>query len=55
MGYTSPEVKDRYNKKTYDQILIRVPKGAKDQIKKKAQSMGYESVNKFIMDAVNKY
>ncbi|MFQ9178428.1 MAG: antitoxin [Christensenellaceae bacterium] len=30
MGKTSSVVKDRYNKKAYDSLLTRVPKGTKE-------------------------
>lgn len=55
MGKTTSEVKDRYNKKNYDQIQIRVKKGDKEAIKHIAEVMGYTSLNKFIVDAIEKY
>ena len=39
--------KDRYNKKNYDTILLRVPIGEKDKIKKKAEKDGI-SINAYI-------
>ena len=51
MGRTSSEVKHRYNKKVYDQVLIFVPKGEKDTIKAAAQEVG-ESVNMYIQKSV---
>ena len=41
----------RWNKKTYDQILIHIKKGSKDLIKAHAQSVG-ESMNQFIVRAI---
>lgn len=38
--YTSSEVKDRYNRKHYDQVTIRVGKGGRDAIKAVADSRG---------------
>lgn len=55
MSKTSSAVKDRYNKKTYDQILFRLPKGGKDWIKESAEKLGYSSVNEFITDAVKEF
>lgn len=38
--YTSSAVKNRWNKKHYDQISIRVPKGAKPEIQKMLEERG---------------
>lgn len=51
MGKTSSAVKDRYNKKTYDAIIIRVKKGTKERWKAEADKRG-ESLNLFIANAV---
>lgn len=51
MSKTSSVVKDRYNKKAYDRFLITVKKGAKDEIKAHAASLG-ESTNAFILRAI---
>ena len=45
------EANQRWNKKTYDQILIHIKKGCKDLIKAHAQSVG-ESMNQFIVRAI---
>lgn len=50
-GLTSSVVKDRYNKKTYDQINFRVKKGFKTEIEAYANSAGI-SINQWILDAV---
>ena len=50
-GLTSSVVKDRYNKKTYDQINFRVKKGFKAEIEAYANSSGI-SINQWILDAV---
>lgn len=39
----------KYEKENYDKILVRFPKGTKEKIKAKS-----DSVNGFIVDAVNK-
>lgn len=52
MAKTSSAVKNRYNAKAYDRILLVVPKGQKDIIKAHAESQG-ESVNAFIQRAIN--
>lgn len=52
MGKTSSIVKDRYNKKVYDNITLRVPKGKKESIQNYAACKG-ESLNAFINRAIN--
>lgn len=47
MGKTSSVVKNRWNKKAYDQLGIRVPKGRKDDIEAFAASKG-QSVNGYV-------
>ena len=47
MGKTSSVVKDRWNKKAYDQIGLRIPKGRKDTLEQHAKERG-ESVNGYI-------
>ena len=51
MGKTSSTVKDRYNRKAYDAVTLRVPKGQKDVIQAHADSRA-ESVNGFIQRAI---
>lgn len=55
MGKTSSEVKDRYNRKAYDQLLIRMPKGNKQELRKEVEAAGYESVNQFVIEAIEFY
>ena len=52
MGKTSSTVKDRYNKKAYDNITLRVPKGQKESFQNYATSKG-ESLNAFINRAIS--
>lgn len=39
----------KYEKEKYDKILVRLPKGMKDQIQKKS-----DSVNGFIVESIKK-
>ena len=55
MGRTSSEVKDRYNRKAYDQLIIRMPKGNKQKLRKEVEAAGYESVNRFVTEAIEFY
>ena len=48
MSKTSTEVKNRWNAKAYDQLLIRVKKGDKEIIKAFAEQNG-ESLNGYIV------
>ena len=50
-GKTSTTVKNRYNAKAYDQIPLRVKKGEKDVIQKRAEQLG-KSVNGYIVDLI---
>lgn len=47
MGTSATKAKNKYNDKAYDAIPLRVKKGYKKVIQKKAQSMGL-SVNSYI-------
>lgn len=49
---TSSEVKDRWNKKAYDEIKVRVEKGHKEEIKAHSEALGV-SVNAFINRAIS--
>lgn len=51
MSKTTSAVKDRYNRKAYDSILLRMPKGKKDIIQVHAQKQE-ESTNAFILRAI---
>nr|DAJ90909.1 MAG TPA: Ribbon-helix-helix protein, copG family [Caudoviricetes sp.] len=55
MSKTSAEVKNRYNQKAYDRISYVVKKGEKDQLKQKAESLGYPSINSFISAAIQSF
>jgi len=47
-GKTSAAVHNRYIQKAYDRINFTVPKGEKEKIKTRADSLG-ESVNGYIL------
>ena len=49
---TSSAVKDRYNKKAYDSIHLRIPKGCKEKIQSVLQEIGEKSLNNFIWKAI---
>ena len=50
-GRTSSQVKDRYNKRVYDRIDIRVRKGCKEKLKIYAEIQG-KSLNRYIQEIV---
>lgn len=54
MAYTQASNKavQRYNKKVYDDLRIRVKKGKGDRIKSHAAQMG-ESINAFVTRAID--
>ena len=51
MGKTSAEVKERYNKKAYEDIRLRVKKGQKEQIQARADEL-QKSINGYIVDLI---
>lgn len=51
MGKTSVEVKERYNKKVYEDIRLRVKKGQKEMIQTRAAELD-KSVNGYIVDLI---
>ena len=51
MGKTSVEVKERYNKKVYEDIRLRVKKGQKELIQSRAEKLD-KSVNSYIVDLI---
>lgn len=50
-GKTSSAAKNRYNAKSYDQIPLRVKKGQKEIIQKRAEQLN-KSVNGYITDLI---
>ena len=51
MGKTSTAVKRRYNDKTYERIVLDLPKGTKAAWKEHAESRG-KSLTQFVREAV---
>lgn len=51
MGKTSAEVKERYNKKVYEDIRLRVKKGEKEKIQARADKL-QKSINGYIVDLI---
>lgn len=54
MSKTSSVVKDRYNKKAYDTLIARLPKGMKDRFKAACDLNG-DSMNSILLQAVKEY
>jgi len=62
---TDAEKNERYQKnrkhveayiaKTYDDIKVRVPKGEREKIQVLAKKNGFDSVNSFIVAAIESY
>ncbi len=48
---TSTTVKDRYNRKAYDDLRVRLPKGQKDAVQQ-AASEAHESINEYANKAL---
>ena len=53
MGKTSVAVKEKYNKKAYDDIRLRVKKGKKEEIQARAEELG-KSLNSYVVDLIEK-
>lgn len=52
MSYTSPEVKNRYNRKHYEPVIINVAIGGRKCIREQATAKGYVSVSEYIRHLV---
>ena len=51
MAKTATEIKDDYTRRNYDRILLKMPKGMRDEVKRVAAEQGV-SVNRYILEAV---
>lgn len=51
---TSSEVKNRWNEKNYDRITVMAPKGKKDEWRKIALEKGFQGLNGYIIDCIEK-
>ena len=54
-GTSATKAKIKYNAKAYDNFLVVVPKGQKNEIDAKAKELGYKSRNEFILAAINAF
>lgn len=52
-GKSSTRAKNKYNAKAYDQFLVTVPAGEKEEIDRVAAGQGYKSRNEFVVAAIN--
>jgi len=52
MGTSATRAKTKYEKENYDQIKFRVKKGEKEKYQEAAKKEGYNSLNEFILSAV---
>lgn len=53
-GSAAIAAKDRYNRKKYDLISFRVPKGRGEELREEAKKRGL-SFNAFIVQAIEKF
>ena len=54
MAKTSSEVKNRWNAKNYDRIVVMAPKGKKEEWTKIAKEKGYKGLSGFIVSCIEK-
>ena len=52
-GAAASKAKAKYNAKSYDQVMVYVPKGQRAIIDEAAKSLGYKSRNEFMLAAIN--
>ena len=55
MSYTSTQVKNRYNKKTYKNMMIRVPTGLGDVLREYIREKTKESIASYMRTAVEDF
>ena len=51
--FDATKYKNDFQKEKYDRIIVNVPKGQKKLIDEYAKSQGYNSINSFVVDAIN--
>ena len=54
MAKTSSEVKNRWNAKNYDRIVVMASKGKKEEWTKIAKEKGFKGLSGYIIDCVEK-
>ena len=47
------DANNRYRNKMYDNLSVAIPKGTRDYYKAEALKLGYSSINKFIIAAMD--
>lgn len=47
------DASNKYRKKTYDNLSVAIPKGKREYYKSEAKKLGYDSINKFIISAMD--
>lgn len=52
MAKTSSEVKNRWNAKNYDRIVVMAPKGKKEEWTKIAKEKGFKGLSGYIIDSI---
>lgn len=51
--FNATQYKNQFQKEKYDRLSLCLPKGMKDKISSYAKSHDYNSVNSFVIDAIN--
>jgi len=54
MGKSATRAKNKYNAAHYDRIQVIVPKGKREEYAILAVKLGYKSLNRFIIDAIER-
>lgn len=54
MAKTSSEVKNRWNAKNYDRIVVMASKGKKEEWGKIAKEKGFKGLSGYIIDCIEK-
>ena len=54
MAKTSSEVKNRWNAKNYDRIVVMASKGKKEEWAKIAKEKGFKGLSGYIIDCIEK-
>ena len=53
-NFDATQYKNQFQKEKYDRIIVNVPKGRKEEISAFAKAHNYNSLNSFVVDAINK-
>lgn len=52
-SFDATQYKNQFQKEKYDRIIVNVPKGQKEVITSYAKEHSYNSLNSFVVDAIN--